>query len=95
MKYVCKRCGAEFPKTEEGLKEYRVHCIKCKKAHESEENAEAKETPVLEEKKPEIEEYKLNEIRKNYKCRGNYQGNRDKICKNYLTCVDCWADFNR
>lgn len=90
--YRCKKCGAEFPKPD-GLKEYRAHCLKCKTAHESEENEQTKETSVREEKKAEIVDFNIGRIKAENKCRGNYEGNRDEICKHYITCADCWADY--
>lgn len=28
-------------------------------------------------------------------CRGDFEANKDTLCRKYSRCSDCWADFNK
>ena len=54
--YKCKKCSAEFPKTPEGLKEYRAHNLHCEGTLEDQIEETAEElAELLEQAKAEAE----------------------------------------
>lgn len=128
--YKCRKCGTEFPRTPEGLTEYRKHClshINDNKDEDSVANAlnDAKisddenvqndepktvdndgendiEAEEKEEKSGGYDEdvHEADDLKKRKKeameknsCRGYAEGNKEYICKRYLRCTYCWADF--
>ena len=102
--YKCKKCSAEFPKTPEGLKEYRAHNLHCEGTLEDQIEETAEElAELLEQAKAETEKAEEPQLKKVQEtvakakarntCRGYYEGNKDEICKQFNRCSDCWADF--
>lgn len=67
---------------------------------ESEEAKEKQKEEVFDEETAVEAQNDDSDLRKRKKdamsknsCRGYAEGNKDGICKHYMKCGDCWADF--